>query len=306
MLEKLLSFNAARMVAPVFYSLLPMQALDQFFKAYGKLGQAEMPVKAWDWFIKALALAFLAYWMHLGQHLNDWLGSDGFHLMAPTNAVFAPLPPPWPLILWWMTFAGSLLMFFRQAIAVGCLLAGSGFFYATMCDPASTGALNMHFLFGFAVIFWSTGLRKAADIRMSAWPVNLVRLYLVVVYFGSGWRKVIYGNWLSDPNALLHGITGFYTTNLTLLLYPVMPLLAWTLAQYAAVTFELGAPLLLLYPPLRKWGVIYGCLLHIGIALLMKDLFYFSFQMLTFYIPVLIPTYHLGAVSPKSGHQSGM
>jgi hypothetical protein len=283
-----------------------MQALNQFFKAYGKLGQAVMPVKAWDWFIKALALAFLAYWMHLGQHLNDWLGSEGFHLTSPATAVFSPLSSSWPLVIWRMTFAGALLMFFRRAVAIGCLLVGSGFFYATMCDPASIGALNMHFLFALAVIFWSTGLRKAADVTMSAWPVYLVRLYLVVVYFGSGWRKVIYGDWLSNPDALLHCMTGFYTTNLTRCLYSVMPLFTWTLTQYAAVTFELGAPLLLLYPPLRKWGVIYGCLLHIGIALLMKDLFYFSFQMLTFYIPVLIPTSHLDAASPKSGHQSAI
>ena len=197
-------------------------------------------------------------------------------------------------------------MFFRQAVAFGCLMAGSGFFYATMCDPASIGALNMHFLFGFAVVFWSTSLRKASDVTMSAWPAYLIRLYLVVVYFGSGWRKTIYGDWLNNPDALLHCMTGFYTTDLTRHLYPIMPLFVWTLTQYMAVTFELGAPLLLLYPPLRKWGVISGCLLHLGIALLMKDLFYFSFQMLTFYIPVLIPISHLDAASSKSGHQSAI
>ena len=43
-------------------------------------------------------------------------------------------------------------MFFRQTVAMGCLVAGSGFFYATMCDPASIGALNMHFLFALAVV----------------------------------------------------------------------------------------------------------------------------------------------------------
>jgi hypothetical protein len=283
-----------------------MQVLHQFFKAYSKVGKTVMPVKLWDLFTKALAMAFLAYWLHLGQGLNDWLGSQGFHIASPATALFAPLSPPWPLILWWITLAGNLLMLSRRTVALGCLMAGSGFFYATMCDPASIGALNMHFLFAFTVVFWSTGLRKIKNVMMSAWPTYLIRVYLVVVYFGSGWRKVIYGDWLSNPDALLHCMTGFYTTNLTRLLYPVMPLFTWTLTQYAAVAFELGAPLLLLYPPLRKWGVIYGCLLHIGIALLMKDLFYFSFQMLTFYIPVLIPVAHLDAASSKSGHQSAI
>ena len=265
-----------------------------------------MPVKSWDLFVKALALAFLAYWLHLGNGLNDWLGSGGFHPMSPALAVFAPLPSPFPQLLWWTTLAGGLLMFLQRTVAIGCLLAGGGFFYATMCDSASTGALNMHFLFALAVIFWGTSLRKTADITMAAWPAYLIRLYLIVVYFGSGWRKAIYGDWLNNPDALIHGMTGFYTTDLTRWLYPIMPLFTWTLTQYVTVAFELGAPLLLLYPPLRKGGVILGCLLHLGIALLMKDLFYFSFQMLTFYIPVLIPTFHLAAASPKRGHQSAI
>lgn len=87
------------------------------------------------------------------------------------------------------------------------------------------------------------------------WPAYLLRLYLVIVYFGSGWRKVIYGNWLDDPHALFQCMTGFYTTDLTRWLHPVLPALTWTFAQYFAVAFELGAPLLLLYPSLRKWGV---------------------------------------------------
>ncbi len=141
---------------------------------------------------------------------------------------------------------------------------------------------------------------------MMAWPAYLIRIYLVVVYFGSGWRKVIYGDWLNNPDSLLNCITGFYTTDLTRWLYPIVPLLAWTLVQYATVAFELGAPLLLLYPPLRKGGAIFGCMLHLGIAFLMKDLFYFSLQMLTFYIPVLIPISHLEDASPKRDHQSAI
>ena len=281
-----------------------MQVLNQILKGYGRFDQTVISVKSWNLFAKALALAFLAYWLHMSQRLNDWLGSQGFHIGSPTAVVFAPLPTPWPMILWSMTLAGDLLIFSRRTAALGCLMTGTGFFYVTMCDPTSAAALNMHFLFAFAVIFWSTGLNKITDVTMSAWPIYLIRFYLVAVYFGSGWRKVIYGDWLSNPDALLHCMTGFYTTGLTRLLYPVLPLFTWTLIQYAAVTFELGAPLLLLYPPLRKWGVIYGFFLHIGIALLMKDLFYFSFQMITFYIPVLIRVSQFDAASFRSENQS--
>jgi hypothetical protein len=280
--------------------------LTQLRKNLRELDRALMPVAAWNLFIRALALAFLSYWLHLEHGLTDWLGSQGFHLDSPTAKVFVPLPPPWALILWWTTLGGGLLMFTRRTVTVGCAIAGSGFFYATMCDPASTGALNMHFLFAFMVVFWSAGLPRTADQRMSAWPAHLIRIYLVVVYFGSGWRKVIYGDWLDDPDALLRSVTGFYTTSLTRAIYPVTPHPIWTFGQYAAVIFELGAPLLLLCRPLRKWGVIYGCGLHGSIALLMKDLFYFSFQMLVFYLPVMISTSYLETASPKSGHQSAI
>lgn len=259
-------------------------------QGWAKMLAATMPVWSWNFFIKAFALAFLAYWVHLSHGLNDWLGTEGFHLISPASVVFAPLPTPWPLVLWWTTFTGGLFLLFSRTVAIGCFVAGTGFFYATMSDLASMGALNMHFLFAFAVIFASTGLIRTSNLTLAAWPAYLIRIYLVVVYFGSGWRKVVYGDWLNNPDALLHCVTGFFTTDLARWLYPIVPHLTWTLIQYGAVVFELGAPLLLLYPPLRKTGFILGCLLHLGIALLMKDLFYFSLQMITFYIPVLTTT----------------
>jgi len=283
-----------------------MHMFDRLGKIYGRLNLALMPVKPWDYFVKAFSLVFLAYWLHLSRNLNDWLGTDGFHMSSAAALVFKPLPSPWPWVLWWMVLVGGVLLLARRTVPLGCLLAGSGFFYATICDPASRGAVNMHFLFGLAVIFWSTSLRRDIDVTMSAWPAYLIRLYLVVVYFGSGWRKTIYGNWLNDPHALIHSMTGFFATGLTRSLYPVTPLPIWTAAQYVTVAFELSAPLLLLHPSFRKAGAVIGCLLHIGIALLMKDLFYFSLQMLTFYIPVLTPTSWPAAVRSRSDHQAAM
>jgi len=279
---------------------------DGLGKTYGRLDLAIMPVKSWDYFVKALSLVFLAYWLHLSRGLNDWLGRDGFHALSPAALVFKPLPSPWPWVLWWTVSVGAVLLLARRTVAVGCVLAGSGFFYATICDPASVGALNMHFLFALAVIFWSSGLQKRMDVTMSAWPAYLIRLYLAVVYFGSGWRKAIYGNWLNDPQALFHGLTGYFTTGLTRWLYPATPWFVWTTGQYLTVVFELGAPLLLLHPSFRKAGAGVGCLLHLGIAFFMKDLFYFSLQMLTFYIPVLIPTSWPTAAWSRSDHQSAI
>lgn len=259
-----------------------------------------MHLRHWQLFIKGMAVAFLAYWLHLGTQVNDWLGSDGFHVVSPASLVFRPLPEPMPSCLWWMVLLGTALMFFRRTLPVGCVLAGGGFFYATMTDLESAGALNMNFLFGFAVIFWSSGLPSDPSLTLSAWPVYLIRIYLVVVYFGSGWRKAVFGDWLTNPDALIHCMTGFYATDFTRYLFLILPPLAWTFMQYGVIVFELGAPLLLLAPALRKWGILMGCLLHLGIALLMRDLVYFSLQMLAFYIPFLIPVTDSPPESRKS------
>jgi hypothetical protein len=283
-----------------------MQAVLRVVQAYGRLGDDVMPIQAWNIFIKVLALVFLAYWLHLSQGLDDWLGAEGFHPPSVTAAVFGPLSSLGALILWWLTFLGGLLLLISlpTTVALGCILAGGGLFYATMCDPVSMGALNMHFLFAFAVIFWSTGLMRRSAGFMMAWPAYLIRLYLVVVYFGSGWRKTVYGNWLDNPHALLQCMSGYYPTSISRSLYGALPLFSWTALQYLTVVFELGAPLLLLYGPLRRWGTVTGCSLHLGIALLMKGLFYFSFQMMAFYIPVMIHVSHFSGATLKRGHQS--
>ena len=257
-----------------------------------------MPAKAWALFRNAVASAFLLYWLHLHNGLRDWLGSDGFHLATPASPLFRPLPHPFPELLWWSVFAGSLMLYLKRSAPWGCLIVGAGFFYATMCDWASFGALNMHFLFSFAVIFWSLGLHVSKSGSMSAWPAFLIRIYLVVVYFGSGWRKAVYGNWINDPHALLHCLSGYYVTDVVRWLYPIVPHFTWTLVQYMSIGFELGSPLLLLVPAFRKWGALWGCLLHLGIALFMKDLVFFSLQMLTFYIPLLTPT-SLALTTPR-------
>lgn len=146
-----------------------MQALAQALAIYDQFDRATIPIKAWSLFIRTFVVAFLIYWLHLAYGLNDWLGSGGFHVVSPATRVFAPLPAPLPQILWALTFVGALLLAFQRTRVAGCLLAGAGFFYATLCDIPSAGALNMHFLFAFAVIFWSTSLPKARDGIMPAY-----------------------------------------------------------------------------------------------------------------------------------------
>jgi hypothetical protein len=63
-----------------------------------------------------------------------------------------------------------------------------------------------------------------------------------------------------------------------------LPLWGWSVLQYLALAFELLAPLLFTVRRLRPVALVLGIGFHLVIALMMKDLIFFSLQMWTFYL----------------------
>ena len=58
----------------------------------------------------------------------------------------------------------------------------------------------------------------------------------------------------------------------------------WAAQQHLALFFEASAPLLFLVAKLRPLAFFLGIGFHLVIAVMMKDLIYFTLQMLCFYI----------------------
>ena len=63
-----------------------------------------------------------------------------------------------------------------------------------------------------------------------------------------------------------------------------MPLPLWWCLAAATMVFETGAIVLFTWKRTRVAIVIFGVFFHLGIAILMKDLIFFSLQMITAYV----------------------
>ena len=62
-----------------------------------------------------------------------------------------------------------------------------------------------------------------------------------------------------------------------------LPLWAWSVMQYMTLVFEVFAPIWFCWRRTRLLAVAYGFVMHLMIALLMKGLICFAFQMWAFH-----------------------
>ena len=84
-------------------------------------------------------------------------------------------------------------------------------------------------------------------------------------------------------------VQGTYRTKFAATLLNIVPSWGWTVMQYSVLVFEVFGPLLFLHKRTVRWGLLWGTSFHLGIALMMKTVFFFSFQMVMFYSLFLSP-----------------
>jgi hypothetical protein len=141
-------------------------------------------------------------------------------------------------------------------------------------------------MFSGADRVWS--MRKAKTGLIQAWPADLMRYLLVIVYLAAGLSKLIQQpGWLSltaDP-PLLRILIDPMAGNLSPEFWANYPWL-FRLGGFVTIAFELAAPLLLTRHA-TKLAVV-GLLMHLGIAYSMT-LGMFSWGMLSFYPLFLAP-----------------
>jgi hypothetical protein len=65
----------------------------------------------------------------------------------------------------------------------------------------------------------------------------------------------------------------------------------WWAIWASSFIFEAFAPILFGWKRTRHYTVVFGLLFHFGVAALMKDLIFFSFQMVTSYVFFVEPRY---------------
>ncbi|HMV66514.1 MAG TPA: HTTM domain-containing protein [Myxococcota bacterium] len=128
----------------------------------------------------------------------------------------------------------------------------------------------------------------AALARIRAWPGDLIRNFLIIIYLSAGLGKVMQQPaWLSmSGTPVLYRVM---TDPLSAHLDPEVALPGWWLFRvmgWATIALELSAPLL--YTRLAPLWAVFGVVMHVGIYVTM-DLGMFSWGMLSTYPLVLAP-----------------
>jgi hypothetical protein len=101
------------------------------------------------------------------------------------------------------------------------------------------------------------------------WPILLIRLQMVLIYFTTGLEKIRGDEW-QEGTAVYHALEiehlrrfeapAFFTSS-------AWPVKAMT---WGTLVVELGLPFLLLWPRTRRWAVLLGIALHLGLDLFLE------------------------------------
>jgi len=222
-------------------------------------------------------LLFLAAWW---QHAPEWIGSAGFHF--PDELV--PPLPFWALPFFAILQFGTLILLVAGwKIRTMATLSWLCLCYVTLADRISAFSINNIYLFTLIVFAVYPGATRRRNL-MTAIPVRILQVAMVAIYFSSGWHKAVFGDWLDSPTVLQSVLSGIYMTDSASWAMHTFAPPFWTLAQYLSLAFELFSPVLFCAPRLRWLAIAFGCAFHLGIALFMDQLIYFSLQMMSFYI----------------------
>lgn len=249
-----------------------------------------------DAFRMLTAACLLCYLLCRWPYAEEWLTASGFHVQKGWylyQPIVFPLLPRAALPWLGGLCAGSvlaLLIGWRRrvaaAVAFGCLL------YISYADLLMVFTINKLFLVSLAVFVLAPRRipgRGSTPARHSAWPVRILQATLLLSYFGAGWCKSVRGDWLKDAYVLWTQVQGVYRTDLAAWLLRILPLGVWSWMQYAALTFELSAPLLFAWRPSRLVGFLWGIGFQLLVALTMYELIYFSLQLMTYYVLFMDP-----------------
>ena len=104
------------------------------------------------------------------------------------------------------------------------------------------------------------------------------------MYVASGIAKGFSGDWLKYNDVVYTQMQGVFRTDFAAWCLRTLPVWNWTVMQWTTLLFELEAPVLFCVRLLRPIAFLIGMGTHLMIALMMKDLIFFSAQMWTFYV----------------------
>lgn len=253
-----------------------------------------------DLFRRAFAFSFLLYMIFRLGDWREWLTAFGYHHDAGTSACMRgdpfPLLPAWAVpIFAALALGSSLSLVLGRWTRVMAIAAAASALYAQRVDEMSAFSMNKHYVVMFTLLALAPSAERLDPARdrspwvTSAWPVRVVQLALAIQYFTAGACKVIHGVWLEVDDVLYSQLVGTFRTDFAATLLRVLPRSAFSILELATLAFELLAPLALGWRRSRPWFLLVGLVFHAFIALTMYNLFYFSAQIVTYYVVFIDP-----------------
>lgn len=228
----------------------------------------------------------------LGLSWREWLTSDGFHLNAEELAVFG-CPEPQQLLSPFgvaalamvISLSSTGLMFNRmRRLALLGLVASA--LYTQGADWMSAFTINKLYVAVFSILLITPGYmrdKNTGRLMISAVPVRLIQGTLICQYLAAGAAKAFNGDWLKYNDVLFTQAQGVFRTDFAAWCLRNLPGWSWMMMQWTSLMFELEAPVLFCVRRLRPIAFVIGIGFHLMIALMMKNLIFFSAQMWTFY-----------------------
>lgn len=119
---------------------------------------------------------------------------------------------------------------------------------------------------------------------ISAWPARLILLQLMAIYFVNGLYKFQGESW-RDGSVMHQVLTNIAWTRIPYSYWPypdlMVPFMTWVVLYW-----ELGFPLLILFPQTWRQTLALGLLFHLGTAIMLQ-IGLFPLYMLCLYLPLL-------------------
>lgn len=224
---------------------------------------------------------------------REWLTDWGFHLtLSELRAMGYPEPIPLPpsggyvIGLAVLISGASLALIVNRGrrLALATLFACA--IYVQGVDFMAAVTINKLFVAVFGILLISPGYSRnttTGRLQVSLVAIRALQASLILQYLASGISKAFVGDWLKHGDVLYTQVQGVFRTDFAAWMLRLLPVWSWSVMQWMSLLFELEAPVLFCVRKLRLVAMIYGISMHLMIALMMKNLIFFSSVMWTFY-----------------------
>jgi hypothetical protein len=202
-------------------------------------------------------------------------------------------PEPFPLLTGWgvsglavLIGVSGLMLICNKWRRVALLGLFASAVYVQGADTISAFTLNKLYVAVYGILLITPGYALDAAtgrLRGSVLGMRVIQATLLLQYLAAGTSKAFKGDWLKYSDVLYTQVQGVYRTDAAAWLLRTLPVWSWTMMQWTSLLFELEAPVLFCVRKLRPIAFVIGIGFHLMIALMMKDLIFFSVQMWTFY-----------------------